>query len=80
MQIKTRTTHASESYRGFYIDVRLEKSLGGYELVYYTVTRKKDDWEMTSGFSDTSDTCDTILGHMKAWVDDYYKNPDEYES
>jgi hypothetical protein len=41
-------------YRGFTIDVTKEKCLAGYKLTYFSVFRKSDGYEMTSGFSTTT--------------------------
>lgn len=67
------------TYRGFEIEVKREKCLAGYPLVYYSVFRLSDSWDMVDGFMDTEDTVRTVLKDMKAIVDDYYENPAEYE-
>jgi hypothetical protein len=64
-------------YRGFDIDVAKEKSLGGDKLTYFSVFRKSDGYEMTSGFSDDNDTVRTWIGMMKSRVDGFIDNPSE---
>lgn len=66
-------------YRGFEIEVKREKCLAGYPLVYYLVFRLSDGWDMVDGFMDTEDTVRTVLKDMKSIIDDYYENPGEYE-
>jgi hypothetical protein len=66
-------------YRGFEIEVKREKCLAGYPMIYYSIFRISDGWELTSGFYDTEDTVRSFLKDMKATVDDYYENPAEYE-
>lgn len=66
-------------YRGFEIEVTREKCLAGYPMIYYSIFRLSDGWELTSGFYDTADTVRSFLKDMKATVDDYYENPSEYE-
>lgn len=66
-------------YRGFEIEVTREKCLAGYPMIYYSIFRISDGWELTSGFYDTEDTVRSFLKDMKATVDDYYENPAEYE-
>jgi len=37
------------NYKGFEIDVRREESMGGDEMLYWSVFRNEDGMEMTSG-------------------------------
>lgn len=64
-------------YKGFNIDVTREKCLAGYALVYYSVFRKSDGYEVTSGYSDTSDTVRDFIGFMKTRVDVFIADPAE---
>ena len=66
-------------YRGFEIEVKREKCLAGYPLVYYSIFRISDGWEFDSGFYDTNDTVRSFMSDMKAKVDDYIANPQDYE-
>ncbi len=66
------------NYRGFEIDVHRDKCLAGYSMVYHSVFRKSDGWELDSGFYDTSDTVREVIKDMKSTVDDYIKNPSNY--
>lgn len=37
------------SYKGFEIEVKRERCLGGWDMVYFSVSRNSDGTEMTSG-------------------------------
>jgi hypothetical protein len=65
------------NYKNFEIDVHRDKCLAGYNLVYYSVFRNSDGWELTSGFYDTADTVRDIIKDMKSLVDDYVENGEE---
>lgn len=67
------------SYRGFEIEAKRERCLAGYSLLYYSIFRESDGWEMYSGYSEGGDTVHSMVGYLKKWVDDYYETPGEYE-
>jgi len=67
------------NYNGFEIEVKREQCMAGYSLVYYSTFRISDGWELNSGFYDTADTVRDVIKSMKAEVDDYLKNPSNYE-
>jgi hypothetical protein len=56
-------------YRGHEIDVKRERCLAGYALLYYSVFRVGDWYEVTSGYEDSAETVRDMVGHMKARVD-----------
>lgn len=66
-------------YRGFEIDVRREKILAGYDMVYRDVFRIKDGWQFWGDFSDDKDTIREHIKSMKIKIDDYFENPTDYE-
>ncbi|MFQ3543486.1 hypothetical protein Q7A53_05320 [Halobacillus rhizosphaerae] len=66
-------------YRGFEIEVKREECLGGWDMIFYTVTEIETDWEMLSGHYDSEDTEEDVMNGFKNSVDDYYENPEEYE-
>lgn len=66
-------------YKGFEIDVRREKCLAGYPLLYFTVMRLSDGWFFQDGFYDSEDTVKDTIEGMKNLVDDYLENPEIYE-
>lgn len=67
------------NYKGFEIEVKREKCLAGYSLVYYSIFRISDGWELAGGFYDTADTVRSVMAGMKHKVDDYNANPQDYE-
>lgn len=67
------------TYKGFEIEVKREKCMAGYLLVYYSIFRISDGWEFDSGFYDTEDTVRSVMSSMKHKVDDYIANPQDYE-
>lgn len=56
-------------HRGYEIDVRRDRSLGGDKLLYYSIFRVSDGREGTSGFTSGSETVREYLGYMKERVD-----------
>ncbi len=56
-------------YRDHEIDVRREQSLGGDELLYYSVFRVADGFECTSGFEDSAETVETFAAYLRSRVD-----------
>ena len=63
------------NYRGFDVDAHREKCMAGYPLLYYSVFRKSDGYELTSGYTEGSDTVREYIGYMKDRVDEFIKNP-----
>lgn len=64
-------------YRGCEIEVKREKCLGGWDMLYYSVF--DEGFEVTSGFSESSETIKEFSAGLKNVVDDYRENPQEYE-
>jgi hypothetical protein len=65
-------------YKGFDVDARRDRSMGGETLLYYSVFRKKDGYEVTSGFSYGTDPIPTFIKYLKDMVDDFIENPQDY--
>lgn len=65
-------------YKGFEIDVKREKSLGGWSQLYFSIFRISDGFEVMSSFSDSDDTVKDMTGYLKDIVDDFIKNPKDY--
>lgn len=53
--------------------------MAGYPLVYFSIFRISDGWEIANGFYDTADTVREVIKDMKVQVDDYLENPSDYE-
>lgn len=56
-------------YRGYDIDAHREMSLGGERLLYYSIFRRSDGYEATSGFSTGSDHVRDYIRYLKERVD-----------
>ena len=67
-------------YRGFEIDAHREKCMAGYALLYYSIFRSVDGWELTSGYEDSADTPRTYINMFKERVDNYVLHPMEEDS
>lgn len=65
-------------YRGCEIEAYKDKCLGGWDMIFYSVF--DDGFEVTSGFSETSDTVKEFIADLKRLVDDYRENPEDYET
>lgn len=57
------------NYRGFEIDVRREKCLAGYKLMYFSIIRISDGFEMECSYTDSEDTVRDQVHYMKERVD-----------
>ena len=64
-------------YRGCEIEVTRDKCLDGWDVLFYSVF--DDGFEVTSGFSESSDTVREFIKDLKHVVDDYREHPEEYE-
>lgn len=54
-------------YRGHEIDVKRERCLGGYSMLYYSVVL--GDYECLSNFEDSAETVAKMTGYLKRRVD-----------
>jgi hypothetical protein len=66
-------------YKGHEIDVRRERSMGGWTQLYYGVFRVADGYECTSGFCDTSDSTLTFTRILKDRVDAELASADPWD-
>jgi hypothetical protein len=65
-------------YKGHEIDVRRERSMGGDELLYYSVFRLSDGYECVSSFTTGGDTVKEYIGYMKERIDAELADPDPW--
>lgn len=65
------------TYRGHDIDAHRAKSLGGDVLLYYSIFRVSDGYEVSSGFSYGEDKILDFIGYMKQKVDAMIQHPEE---
>lgn len=63
-------------YKGCEIEVTRKKCLGGWDMIFFSVF--DDGFEVTSGFSESSETIREFIKGLKKVVDDYKENPEEY--
>lgn len=66
-------------YRGFEIEAKREKSLGGWEQIYYTIISEDETLTLEDSFYDSEDKVLDFINGLKNVVDDYYDNPSAYE-
>jgi hypothetical protein len=68
-------------YRDYKIDVHRDCSLGGDSYLYYSIYSVEDSNKpcLADSFTTGSDSIKEYIGYMKARVDDYYNNPQDYE-
>lgn len=67
------------NYKGFEINVTREKSLGGWDNIYYYIMRIDDGWFLEDSFSTGEDDLREFAYGLKDIVDDYLENPSDYE-
>ena len=67
------------AYRGFELDARREKCMGGWDLLYYSIFRLSDGYEVTSSFTYGSDKIRDFMKELKGYVDDFIANPPKEE-
>lgn len=63
------------NYRGFELDAHREKSMGGDMLLYYSILRLSDGYEVTSSFMYGNDKIRDFMKELKVYVDDFIANP-----
>lgn len=66
------------TYKGCEIEVTRDKCMGGWDILFYSVF--DDGFEVTSGFSESSDTVREFIKDLKNLVDDYKEHPEDYEN
>jgi len=69
-------------YRGFEIEaIGMESDVKGVRDIESSVTRISDGFTLVGAerIEATTDTPKTIINCLKTQVDDYYKNPGDYE-
>lgn len=69
----------TQHYKGFELEAYREESLAGIDLLYYSIFRESDGWEMESNFSYGDETPLAMVNYLRAHVDDYLENPEDYE-
>lgn len=72
-------TKVTLNYKGFEITAEREISLGGEELLYYSIFREEDGWEMESSFTSGTENPLAMVNILRGHVDDYIENPKDYD-
>lgn len=67
------------SYKGFEVEVKRDKCLAGYSMLYYTVFQIESGFCLADGFEDSSETTRGKVKQLKLLIDDYIENPDGYD-
>lgn len=72
-------TEVIQHYKGFEIRASREMSLGGEELLYYSISRLSDGWEMESSFSSGEDSPLSMVNYLRGHVEDFINHPEDYD-
>lgn len=64
------------TYKGCEIEVFRDQCLGGWEMLFFNVF--DGNYEVTSGFSESSETVREFIKGLKELVDDYREHPEDY--
>jgi len=67
------------NYKGFEVYAKREKALGGGDNLYFYIMRKSDGYFLSDGFTTGDDTVKDYIGYLKESVDDFLKNPQDWE-
>jgi hypothetical protein len=65
-------------YKGFDVEAKREMSPCEEKFLFYSVFRKSDGLEVTSGFSYGTDPIRTFIKYLKDIVDDFLEDPQAY--
>ena len=63
-------------YKGCEIEVTRDRCLGGWDMLFFSVF--DDGLEVTSGFSESSETVREFIKGLKEVVDNYRDHPEDY--
>jgi hypothetical protein len=67
------------TYKGFEITVEREKCMAGYDLLYYHIMTPDEEFIIDT-FEDSAETVREKIKQLKETVDDYIKNPEDYNN
>ena len=56
-------------YKEHEIEVKRERCMGGWMLLYYSIFRLSDGHEVTSGFTEDQSSVKEYVGYMKERID-----------
>lgn len=66
------------SYRGYEIEAKRERCMGGWDLLYYSIYRECDGYECYCSFEDSSETVRDKIKQLKERVDNEHKEEDPW--
>lgn len=66
-------------YRGHIIDVRREKCLAGYGMLYYSIYRKHDGYCVVESCEDSAEKVRDMIGYMKERLDAEIEDGETYD-
>lgn len=66
-------------YRGYEIKAWREECMGGWDLLYYSIFRVEDGWELTSGFEDSEEKVEDWIEMAKTLVDEEIEDPGAHD-
>ncbi|UUV47034.1 hypothetical protein [Bacillus phage vB_BanS-Thrax5] len=66
-------------YRGFELEAKREKSLGGWDCVYISAYSIDTGWELVADGYTGDITVREAMKELRDTVDNYHKNPQDYD-
>lgn len=66
-------------YRGHEISVERQKSMAGYGLLYYSISRQSDGFECLSDYQDSTEKIRDMIAYLKIRVDDELESLDPWD-
>lgn len=67
------------SYKGHEIEVKREKCLGGWSLLYSTIYRKSDGYECVCTHEDSAEKVRDMIDYLKQRVDEELESADPWD-
>jgi len=65
-------------YKGYKIEVWRDKCLGGWDLLYYVITRLSDGYMPVDSFEDSAETVRDKIKQLKERIDNEHKEDDPW--
>jgi hypothetical protein len=65
-------------HRGYEIEVKREKSMAGWSMLYYSIVRKHDGYVPVDSFCDSDDTVPTMVKQLKNRIDSELEDDDPW--
>lgn len=65
-------------YKGYEVEAKREKSLGGLALLYFSIFRESDGYECLSSFEDSAETVGYKIKELKELIDNEHAENDPW--